>query len=110
MKKEIFVAVISSIITAVLVFIGTSSLERYKIRVEDSQVQEVAELIVNENKYTNVILNKMADSGKFVGKKGDQGRILAMITVKDKKIIDSTEGVKYDSNTGIVTFDNPESL
>lgn len=126
MKKDIMVGVISAMFGALIVFIVSSSLGLFNKTISDSQIQEIAKLIVDKESYRDVILEKMVKSKEFIGPKGDvgpqgktgspgksdqdKGIILSMIIVKNGKVERSTNGVTYDSKNGIVTFPNPQNL
>lgn len=121
MVKEITIAVISSLIGALIAFLGSGAMGLYEKNITVSQIQGVAENIVNNNNYRNAIIDQMAKSGLFKGTKGDVGpngevgpsgpdNVLALITVKDGKIERFSNGVSYDAKTGIVSFPNPKKL
>lgn len=78
MKKEIAISILSSAITAVLIFLVSSSLGLFDKYIKDSQVIKVSDLIVNDKGYRNVLLNHMKSDAAFrapqveVGQRGKQ--------------------------------------
>lgn len=125
MTKEITIAVVSSVLGALIAFLGSSAIGLFEKTISASQIQEVAKSLVDVDKHRDVLLDRMERSGRFNGPKGDPGlkgppgppgpqgpgaKVLAMVTVKDGQIESKSGGVSYDSASGIVTFPNPENL
>ena len=73
MAKEIMIAVCSSILGALIAFLGSSALGLFEKTITESQMQTLAQTIVDTDNYREVILNKMAQSGNFIGPRGDSG-------------------------------------
>lgn len=125
MTKQITIAVASSLLGALLAFLGSSAMGLFHKTISDSQILGVAQSIVDNENYRGVFLEKMEKSGKFKGPQGMVGpkglvgppgppgpgiKALAIVSVKGGKIESSSKGVSYDSKTGIVSFPNPENL
>jgi hypothetical protein len=125
MFEKIAIAVVSSLVTAVVGFLVANSMGVFEKQLSDSQVQEVARALVNGENHRRVILDTMKESGEFEGPKGDQGptgerglpgpqgegnKILALLIVKKGEIQTASKGVAYDAKTGVVSFSNPEKL
>ena len=75
MSKEITIALVSSVASAALVFIASGAMGLYDKEIKDSQIHEVAFEVVNEAKYRNTIIDKMNESGDFVGATGVPGNV-----------------------------------
>ncbi len=74
MMKEVAIVVISSVITSIIAFTWVN----VEKKVSDSQLVELARLIVDTEAYREVLLDKMAKSRKFVGDQGPPGDITVL--------------------------------
>ncbi|GAA6138185.1 hypothetical protein NBRC116583_19320 [Arenicella sp. 4NH20-0111] len=122
MAKEIIIAIVSSILGALVAFLASSSLGLFEKELSDTQVRKIASIVVNEKNHRNVILDNMDASGNFKGPQGRAGpqgiqgipgpgiKALAILTVKNGNIEYSSSGVTYDKTSGIVEFPNPDNL
>ena len=73
LKRDVILGVASAVITAFFLYIVASSFNLFEKKITDTQLQEIASLIVNTDSHREVILIKM-QSGDFRGKTGDQGK------------------------------------
>jgi hypothetical protein len=117
--KQIAIPIVSSVLGALIVVLGSSALGLFRKTISDTQVREVAKNFINDESSRNVLLDKMKQAHEFKGEKGEPGvqgergppgKVLALVIVKEGKIESSSDGVSYDPNTGIVSFPNPENL
>lgn len=73
MKRDILIAVLSAAVIAVLGFAIGQSMGFFKQKLNEDQVEKIAEKILNEDKYRKKLLSKMKESGEFQGKIGPRG-------------------------------------
>lgn len=74
MGKEIVVGVLSSIVTAIIMFLVGSSIGVFEKKLTNVQVAAVAGDIIENKDLRNSLILLMEKSGKFKGEKGDQGK------------------------------------
>ncbi|GFE52572.1 hypothetical protein So717_43250 [Roseobacter cerasinus] len=69
----VLTAVISSVITAAIIFIGGRALGLYEVVADEATASEVAKQLVTNDTLSPLLLQLMANNGEFVGPQGDQG-------------------------------------
>lgn len=72
-REEIIKSVISAIVGGVIMFIGASALGLFEKTASDSQLKKISRVIVDTPDLREVIVNKMNESGNFLGPQGDRG-------------------------------------
>jgi hypothetical protein len=73
MSKEILIATVSSLVTALVVFTVSQFLGLYTIHIERTQVPEIASAFINNDNNLDALLDAMEKHGGFVGPKGQEG-------------------------------------
>ncbi len=71
--KEISITIVSSLLSAFILFVILQSMGFLQKEVADSQIQEIAFDIVNKEKYRSVLVDKMKLNKEFKGQTGDKG-------------------------------------
>ena len=72
-KKTLFTSVISSLITALLIFLFSNSLGLIKVKINNSQVYEIASAFINNDNHRKALLSEMKKEGGFLGPIGPRG-------------------------------------
>lgn len=101
MMRDIIVAAVSAIVTGLIGFAGANAIGLFKTKVSDSQLVEVARQIVDDQRSRETLIQRMNDSGKFVGppgptgpqgSRGVQGEVGAQWTPKfEKEVVAPTD-------------------
>ena len=73
MKREILIGVVSSLLTAFVAVVLSTGMGLFEKTLSDSQIQEVAKLVVDTDNYRQVLLGHMKNSRDFVGPPGEKG-------------------------------------
>lgn len=72
-RRDILVGVVSASATSLLFLIVGSIFGFFEKSITDSQLVEVSRLIIDEERYRDVLIRKMDESGRFVGPIGPRG-------------------------------------
>ena len=71
MNKEIIIAVLSTVIAALVLYIGGSMAGLLKLKIIDSQLNELVSKIVKEEKFKEALIDKMKSIPDFKGDNGE---------------------------------------
>jgi hypothetical protein len=72
-SRDVIVAVISSVVTALIGYVAANSLGLFEKRLTDTQLTQLGISLVDNQVTRDTLIAKMSESGKFQGPKGSEG-------------------------------------
>lgn len=73
MKREIIVGILSSLLGALIAFLVASAMGILERTLTDIQLRETANNLSNSHAFRDILVQKMKESGQFIGPKGGPG-------------------------------------
>ena len=73
MKKEIGIAVVSTVLGALLTFLGANSLGLLTKTLSETQLRDLSRLIVDDESVRSTLIDKLHASDRFRGAQGEKG-------------------------------------
>jgi len=72
-KKEITIGILSTLGGAIIMFSVSSAMGLFEKQLSDSQLNELAQKMIDVKSYRSVLLNEMKKSSVFKGEQGERG-------------------------------------